>query len=364
MRSSSEITPLSYVAALAPYQAGAARRKDGGVVRFTLSSNESLFGASPQAIAAAQAWLNKGLVNRYPDTRATQLRLALAAKHDLDPEMIVCGNGSDELIALLVQAYCGVGDEVVMSHYGFIYYRVAAHSVGARVIDVPEDDDFRLTPEAVLAACSSRTKVVFLANPNNPTGFIWQQGALESLRESLPRHILLVIDAAYAEYVTQAGYQDGRGLVGSGGCVMLRTFSKIYGLSGLRVGWGYMPKAVADVLLRLRAPFSVNMAGQVAATAALADDAFYRQVAQATCARRQELLQALAGVNHLRAYASGGNFVLVRFRDAPAAVSTYTDLCQQGIIVRRLDDYGLPSCLRITVGTQAAIDAVLQVLAV
>ncbi|MBC6445352.1 MAG: histidinol-phosphate transaminase [Alphaproteobacteria bacterium GM202ARS2] len=352
--SSSSIKPLPYVAGLAPYQSGEthARGHSAQGRIFKLSSNESVFGASPQAIEAGQNWLARHETHRYPPTDCRDLRAALAARHKLPKEQLMVGNGSDELISLLIHAYCGVGDEVVMSRYGFIYYRVVAQSVGATVIDVDEDESLQASKDAFVRACSPRTKLMFIANPNNPTGFVWQAGELEALAAALPEHVLLVVDAAYAEYATAThpSYQGGSGLVKSGRCVMLRTFSKLYGLSALRVGWGYMPDHVIASLSPLRPPFNVNGLAQVMATASLKDDTFYDKVVQETCHRRDEIIADLRKMNHVRVYDSGGNFFLVRWADAETAETMAMTLSQQGLIVRQLKDYQLDDCLRVTVG--------------
>ena len=324
---------------------------------FKLSSNESVFGASPHAIEAGQAWLRDKKTHIYPTSDSKALRAALSVRHGLPEDQLICGNGSDELISLLIHAYCGVSDEVVMSRYGFIYYRVVAQSVGAKVIDVDEDDSFNVSHETFLRACTPRTKLMFIANPNNPTGFVWQAGELEALAGKLPEHVLLVVDAAYAEYAARdnPSYQDGSGLVGNGRCVMLRTFSKLYGLSALRIGWGYMPRHVIDTLAPLRPPFNVNQLAQVMATASLSDDAFYTQVVQETCARRDALIAELGEMNHVRVYPSGGNFLLLRWADEKEADTMAQRLSQQGLIVRQLKDYRLSDCLRVTVGSEEAM---------
>jgi histidinol-phosphate aminotransferase len=341
--------PQPGILGIMPYRGGEAAVP--GVARVSkLSSNESPLGPSPKAAAAYRALADT--LHRYPDGGAHDLRQALARHHGLDSERIVCGNGSDELISLLAQAYCGPGDEVLYSRHGFLMYPIAAKARGATPVTAPERD-LVADVDALLARVTARTRIVFIANPNNPTGSYIPAADMRRLRDGLPAGVLLVIDAAYAEYVGKNDYSPGLELVDAReDVVMTRTFSKIHGLAGLRVGWAYASPAIVDVLQRVRGPFNVNAPAQAAAVAALAD------VAWADAARTHNdvwlpWLTRQITATGVEVAPSVGNFLLLRFppkpRDAAAADAF---LRQQGFILRPMGAYGLPDCLRLTVGTE------------
>ncbi len=327
-----------------------------------LSSNESAIGPSPRAIAAYEK-LSRQL-HRYPDGGATELRAALAKRFGLDAARVVCGAGSDELIALLARAYAGHGDEVLYSQYGFVMYPIAALGAGATPVKAPERE-YRADVDALLAHASEKTKICFLANPNNPTGTFVTPGELERLRAGLPAHTLLVIDAAYAEYVARNDYSSGQELVaGCDNVVMTRTFSKIFALGGLRLGWAYCPPSVADVLNRIRGPFNISSAAQAAGVAALDDLAH----SDASRAHNDIWLPWLAGelaALGLKAPPSAGNFVLVEFPadGAKTAAAANAFLNARGIIPRAVANYGLSNHLRITIGLEDEMRAVVAALA-
>jgi histidinol-phosphate aminotransferase len=327
-----------------------------------LASNESALGPSPLAVAALQD--SAARIHRYPDGYCTALRQSLAALHGLQPEQIVCGAGSDELIVLLCRAYAGPGDEVVYTEHGFLMYPIAARTVGATPVAVAETN-LTADVDALLDAVTPSTRLVFIANPNNPTGTYLPMMALERLSRALPGHVLLVIDAAYAEYVGRDDYASGEALVDAGANVVVtRTFSKIYGLGGLRLGWAYCPPAVADVLNRVRNPFNVSTPAQDAGRAALGDGALIERARAHNEQWRAWTTEALRAVG-LAVPDSLCNFVLVRFpteagRDAPAADSF---LRSRGIIARRMEAYGLPDCLRITIGLEDEMRAAVAALA-
>lgn len=336
---------------IAPYVGG--RSGLAGLKRVVkLSSNEGALGPSPRALDAyAAAGASLG---RYPDGHAVALRDAIGRFAGLDPARIVCGAGSDELLSLLARAYAGEGDEVLYSAHGFLIYPIVALSVGARPVTAPENN-LTADVDALLAAVTSRTRIVFLANPNNPTGSYLPRADLKRLRAGLPADVLLVIDAAYAEYVTAPDYTDGADLVDAGGgnVVMTRTFSKIWGLSSLRLGWAYGPATVIDVLNRLRPPFNATGPGQAAGIAALADVDHFRRSIDHNERWRAWLADALSALG-LDVCPSAGNFLLVRFpaeagRDAAAAEKA---LHARGLIPRRVDHYGLAGYLRITIGLE------------
>src|SRR5437660_5020044 len=253
---------------IAPYVGG--ESKAAGVERpIRLASNESALGPSPKAIAVYKALADE--IHRYPDGGAAELRAAIGRRHELDPERIVCGAGSDELIGMLLRAYAGVGDEGLYSRHGFLMYPIGALSAGATPVAVPEQD-LTADVDGFLAGVTERTKIVFIANPNNPTGTYLSANEMARLHAGLPPHVVLAIDAAYAEFVNRNDYEAGTALVDRAeNVVMLRTFSKIYALAGLRLGWAYCPPAIADVLNRIRGPFNVSAAALAAGVAAVED---------------------------------------------------------------------------------------------
>ena len=326
-----------------------------------LASNESALGPSPAAIEAYVEL--RGALERYPDGPSTELRAALAAAHGIDAARIVCGAGSDELLALLARAYAGPGDEVLYSQYGFLVYRLAALGVGARPVAAPEAEH-TADVDALLALAGPRTRILYLANPNNPTGTYLAADALVRLRAGLPEQTILVIDSAYAEYVGADDYSAGIELVEAHDTVVTtRTFSKIYGLAALRLGWAYCPPAIADVLNRIRPPFNVTAPAQVAGLAAVSDTA-HLIAARAHNDRWMPWLgERLRGLG-LEVVPGAANFVLARFPAEKGGAPAADDhLRGDGIIARRMEGYGLPEYLRITVGPQAACGAVAESLA-
>ena len=353
-------TPRPGILEVAPYVGGeAAIPGRNRVIR--LASNENPLGPSPRAMAA-YASLEKEL-HRYPDGGAWALREAIAGAEELDPARIVCGAGSDELIALLVRGYAGPGDEVLHSEHGFLMYSISAKAAGAEPVAAAERD-LTADVDALLERAGEKTRLVFLANPNNPTGSYLTEAELRSLRAGLPEEALLVIDAAYAEYATQDDYCSAMDLVAEfDDLVVIRTFSKIHGLAALRLGWAYCPPAVADVLNRLRGPFNVSQAAQAAGIAAVKD----RQHVERSRAHNARWLAwtlerlAAAGFDPRP---SAGNFLLVRFAEEPgrSAEAALADLKKHGILVRALGGYGLPDCLRITIGTESDTRAVVGAL--
>ena len=335
---------------IAPYVGGEASVP--GVARpAKLSSNKNPLGPSPKAVGAfREAALD---LHRYPDGGAERLRDGIARRFGLEKERIVCGNGSDELIALLTRAYAGPGEEVLFSRHGFLMYRLSTLGAGAAPRAAPEKN-LRTDVEALLALATPATRIVFLGNPNNPTGSYLTAAELRDLRRRLPGDVLLAIDAAYAEFVESDDYDAGEDLVRAGdNTVMLRTFSKIYGLAGLRLGWAYCPPAVADVLNRVRGPFNTSAPAQAAALAALEDREHEARSRAHNKQWRDWLARELEGQGY-RVHPSVGNFLLVEFDDADAADAF---LKSRGLIMRRMGAYGLRRCLRITIGTEAEMRA-------
>ncbi|MBI6628853.1 histidinol-phosphate transaminase [Pontibaca salina] len=343
-----KIAPQPGIMDIALYQGGAAHVAGvADVVK--LSSNENPFGPSPQAVAAVQAAAAR--MHRYPSSDHGDLRAAIGAAHGLEPERVICGAGSDEIITFLCQAYAGPGDEVLHTEHGFGMYRICAQAAGATPVEVRERE--RVTDiDALIAGCNERTKLVFIANPNNPTGTMIGAEEVARLADSIPPQAILVLDGAYAEYVE--GFDGGAAQVAAReNVVMTRTFSKLYGLGGLRVGWAYGPKAIIDVLNRVRGPFNLSTAAIDGARAALAD-VDYTKWCRAENARWRDWLAAALAEVGVPSDRSCANFILARFASQAEAEACDDYLQSQGLIVRRVSGYNLPSALRITIGDEPA----------
>jgi histidinol-phosphate aminotransferase len=355
------LVPRPGILDIAPYVGGEARI--AGVERpIRLASNESALGPSAKAVAAYRALARE--IHRYPEGNALELREALGRRHELDPARIVCGAGSDELIALLLRCYAGPGDEVLYSRHGFLMYPIGAKSVGATPIAAPER---ALTSDvdALLDRVTDRTRIVFIANPNNPTGTYLGAEEMARLHAGLPPSVLLAIDAAYAEFVNRNDYQPGIGLVDRAeNVVMLRTFSKIYALSGLRLGWAYCPPAIADVLNRVRGPFNVTAPALAAGVAAVEDLEALNRARTHNDHWLPWFSQRLAGLG-IQLTPSVANFVLAGFSYDPRknADAVFTFLRSRGILTRKMAAYGLPQHLRITIGTGPEMETVATALA-
>ena len=352
----STIAPRPGVLDIAPYVGGESHAPGANRV-IKLSANENPYGPSPEAVAAYRAEADR--LADYPDGGAERLRRAIAAAEGLEAGRIVCGAGSDELISLLCQAYAGPGDTVVHSRHGFLMYAISAKAAGATPAAAPERE-LTADVDALLAACDARTRLVFLANPNNPTGTLLPAAEVARLAQGLPERALLVLDAAYAEYVEDPDYEPGARLVAErDNVVMIRTFSKIHGLAALRLGWAYGPEHVVDVLNRVRGPFNVNAPAIAAGAAAVADREHVDSSAARNAAWRGWLARRLAAAG-VSATASQGNFLLASFGEEGPASAAAADafLKGRGLIVRRMGGYGLPGALRITVGDEAACRAV------
>jgi histidinol-phosphate aminotransferase len=353
------IQPRPGILEVAPYVGG--ESKAAGMNRvIRLASNENPLGPSPQAVAAYEA--EKTGLHRYPDGGASELRKAIAEAESLAAENIVCGAGSDELIGLLVRAYAGQGDEVLYSEHGFLMYPISAKTAGATAVAAPEAN-LTADVDGLLARVTERTRLLFLANPNNPTGSYLSESALRRLHQGLPGHVLLVVDAAYAEYVMAPDYPQVAALVeANDNVVMLRTFSKIHGLAALRLGWAYCPPAVVDVLNRVRGPFNVSQAAQAAGAAAVRDrDHVVRSVTHN--ARWLDWFSAAMAKAGIEALPSAGNFVLLRFAGGSAqAEAVLAAAKRQGILLRGMAGYGLPDCLRVTIGSEEDMRATAEAL--
>ncbi len=353
--------PRPGILEIEPYVPGESRLPTG-LTPIKLSSNETPLGPSPKAVAAYKS--AAGELERYPDGASAALHAAIATRYGLNAGRIVCGAGSDELLSMLAHAYLGPGDEAIFTEHGFLLYRIIILTNGATPVVAPEKD-LRTDVAAILKRVTERTKVVFLANPNNPTGTYISFDEVRALRDGLPDHVLLVLDAAYAEYVRRNDYEAGIELVATTpNTVMTRTFSKIHGLAALRLGWAYCPEAVADVLNRIRGPFNVSSPAIAAGAAAMADTEHLETAAK----HNERWLPWLAAEIEklgLKVTPSVANFVLVHFPEGPKKAARAADdfLKSRAIIVRRVDAYGLPHALRITVGTEADNRAVVAALA-
>jgi histidinol-phosphate aminotransferase len=331
----------------------------GSAAPIKLSSNESPMGPSPAAIAAFHAAADK--LELYPDGGAHILREAIAESFGLDAARIVCGNGSGEILTLLAEAYLSPGDEVVYSAHAFLLYRIATLTSGGVPVEVPEKN-LHTDVDAMLAHVTERTKLVYLANPNNPTGSYLPHDEVRRLHAGLRPDILLVIDAAYAEYVRRNDYEAGIELVANNdNVVMTKTFSKAYALAALRVGWAYCPASIADVLNRIRGPFNVSEAAQRAAAASLKDRAYMEEGVAHNETWRGWLTDNIRKLG-LRVDDSVANFVLIHFADKEEAARADAFLCGRGLILRGMTAYGLPHCLRLTVGTEDANRKVVEAL--
>jgi histidinol-phosphate aminotransferase len=342
------IKPQPGILDIALYEGGEST-VDGQSNIVKLSSNENSLGPSPAAKEAFSRAVHD--LHRYPSTDHGLLRLAIAEVFSVAAERVICGVGSGDILHLLSEAYASPEDEVIFTEHGFSMYPIYTLAVGAKPVNVAERDRV-VDVDAILAACTKRTKLVYIANPANPTGTMLGMAEVERLADGLPPQALLVLDGAYADFVD--GYDGGLSLVESRENVFVtRTFSKIYGLGGLRIGWGYGPRAVIDVLNRIRGPFNLSAAALATAEAAVRDTAYLEKCRTENARWRDWLANGLAAVG-VPSDTSMANFVLARFKDEAEAVACDQHLRAEGILVRRVAGYGLPNCLRITVGDEAS----------
>jgi histidinol-phosphate aminotransferase len=327
---------------------------DGAAKVYKLSSNESPLGPSPkvaEAIAAKSA--NLAL---YPDGSAHVLRDAISRAYGLNPANIMCGNGSDELLGLLCQTYLAPGDEGLFTDHGFLVYKIQIMAAGATPVSVPDTDDLTSDVDQILGAVTERTKLVFLANPNNPTGTYLPVSEVRRLHAGLPGHVILVLDAAYAEYVRRNDYEAGIELVSANAnVVMTRTFSKIHGLAGLRIGWMYAHEAIIDACNRVRGPFNVNALAIAAGAAAISDRKHVESAVEHNETWLARVVEAVEAMG-LSVTPSVGNFVLIHFPTTPGKTAAEADeyLGSRGYVLRRVAGYGLPDALRMTIGSEEA----------
>jgi histidinol-phosphate aminotransferase len=361
MATASAPVPRPGILDISPYVGGDSQAPPG-TRPIRLASNESALGPSPKALAAYRALGAE--MHRYPDGTSAELRAVLGRHHNLDPERIVCGAGSDELISALLRGYAGEGDEVLYSRHGFLMYPIGAQAVGATPVAVPERE-LTADVDGFLARVTDKTRLVFIANPNNPTGTYLSTAEIARLHAGLPPHVILAIDAAYAEFVNRNDYEPGISLASRAeNVVMLRTFSKIYALAGLRLGWAYCPPAVADVLNRIRGPFNVGAPALAAGIAAVEDTESLARARAHNDQWQPWLSERLAALG-LKLTPSVGNFVLPRFPDEARrnADAAHNFLHARGILTRKVGGYGLPQYLRITIGTGEEMEIVAAALA-
>ena len=345
-----------WIEAIHAYVPGKSKAADGRAL-IKLSANENPLGTSGAALTARSGAEGPAI---YPDPESAELRAAIGKLHGIDPARIVCGTGSDELLNLAAQAFAGPGDEVIYVRYGFAVYDIAARRCGATVVVAP-DKDFGTDVDALLTCVTERTRVVFLANPNNPTGTYLPRGELARLHAGLPVNVLLVVDQAYADYLEPGEDDGGLALAAAQANVLVtRTFSKIYGLAGERIGWATGAPDLIGALNRIRGPFNVTLSGQRAAVAALADQAFVAASRAHNRAERQRFVAAVEALgNHgLRVVPSAANFVLVLFDGPLGAEQALAGLAGRGYAVRHLPGQGLPQALRITIGKREHMDTI------
>ena len=351
--------PAASMLRIAPYEQGKSDINNEPAP-IKLSSNESSFGPSPKAVEAYHQAADK--LHRYPDGAQTKLRQAIAEVHGLEPSRIVCGNGSEELIGLLVRAFVEPGEELIISENHFVMCRIYGLAQGAEVIMAPEQD-FGTDVDAVLERVTPKTRMVALANPNNPTGTYLPRSEIQRLHGNLPNHVLLLLDGAYAEYVDAKDYDPGMDLAHEAeNVVMTRTFSKIYGLAGLRIGWAYCPGEVIDIVQRIRTPFNANSAAMAAATAAVQDQPYIQQIRRHNARWLNSLSEELTALG-LRVVPSVANFYLVVFDGSSGknAADAAAALEARGIVLRPLRAAGAEQdVLRITVGNDEENQSVLE----
>jgi histidinol-phosphate aminotransferase len=357
----SKPAPRPGILEISPYVPGKSGSASAGRVH-KLSSNESPIGPSPKAMRAFAAAAQD--MHLYPDGSAAALRQAIAARDGLDADRIVCGAGSDELIQLLAHGYLGSGEEAVHTEHGFLVYPIAIRANGAVPV-VAKERNFTADVDQILSAVSPRTRMVFLANPNNPTGTYLPFDEVKRLHAALPSDCLLVLDAAYAEYVRRSDYDAGVALAcDHDNVVVTRTFSKAYGLAALRIGWAYCPVEVAAVLNRIRGPFNVSAPAIAAAVAALEDAAHLERATAHNNRWLPWLAEEIAALG-FKVTPSAGNFLLVHFPNDSGRNAERADrfLSARGLILRRMEAYGIPGALRLSVGSEEANRAVVDALA-
>lgn len=350
----------SYLNEIENYKPGKAKISGASKV-MKLSSNENALRVSPRALEAYKN--HSAEIFRYADGSCQHLRDAISRKNNIEVEQIVCGAGSDEIIALLTLAFAGIGDEILYSKHGFLMYPISAKRVGAKAVMV-EEKNLKADVDAILKAITSKTKIIFIANPNNPTGSYLTRAEMQKLIDGVPKNILLVLDHAYEEFVEASlDYPDAIALVKKHeNVVMMRTFSKIYGLASLRIGWSYSSKYIAEILNKARGPFNVGGPAQAAAVAALQDEEFFAKSKNHNIKWLKKFLAEFKNFKKIKAYDSVANFILLDFAAIEKCKKANEILQENSIIIREMSAYHLPTCLRMTIGDDEENEALLKVL--
>jgi histidinol-phosphate aminotransferase len=345
-----------YLLEIENYIPGKSKVGDKKVIK--LSSNENALGASPKALIAYIEHAKD--VFRYADGSSTLLREKIAQKNNINPNQIVCGAGSDEIIALLTSSFVSVGDEVIYSEYGFLMYPISAQRVGAKAIKVKEKN-LKTDVDAIINAVNKKTKIIFIANPNNPTGSYLNKDEINKLVANIPANVLIVLDHAYQEFVTVEDFYDGLEMVNKyKNVVLTRTFSKIYGLASLRIGWSYSSQNIADILNKARGPFNVSGPAQVSALASLDDDDFTQASKNHNTKWLKILNEELISINKIKIHPSIANFILIDFLSPKNCEKVNQKLLENFIIFREMKGYGLPACLRATIGTDQENEIIIE----
>lgn len=352
----------SYLNQIESYKPGKSLIEGKETSAIKLSSNENALGSSKNAILSYEK--HDKDVFRYADGSCSALRKAIAKKYEIAAEDIVCGAGSDEVLYLLASAYAGEGDEIIHSKHGFLMYDISARRVGATPISVPEKN-LKTSVEAIITAISGKTKIIFLANPNNPTGSYLTNDEVKKLIDNTPKNVLIVFDHAYDEFVSDVSdYPNAIKLVQKNdNVVMTRTFSKIHGLASLRIGWCYSNREIADVLNKARGPFNVGGPAQVSAKAAIEDENFVTESLAHNNKWLKKIFEEASGYKNIKALPSVANFILFDFNSEEGAKKANEKFSENNIIVRQVGSYFLPNCLRITIGTDQENEFVLKILA-
>lgn len=349
----------NYISEIANYVPGKAKIGNGKKA-IKLSSNENALGSSLRAIEVYKNHSEE--VMRYADGSCSLLREAIGAKNNISADRIVCGAGSDEILAFLTSAFAGVGDEVIYSEHGFLMYPISAKRVGAKAIKVKEKN-LRTDVDAIISAITPKTKIIFIANPNNPTGSYISESEVRKLINFVPKNVLIVLDHAYEEFVEEPDYPNAISLVNEfENVVVTRTFSKIYGLASLRIGWSYSSIYIAEILNKIRGPFNVGGPAQVAAVAALQDEDFFAKSKAHNKKWLEIFFAELAKIPQIKAHPSVANFILLDFQTLEFCQKANNILLEKGFILREMTSYGLSNCLRMTLGTDQENKEILEIL--
>ncbi len=353
-----KLSAHNYISEIDNYVPGKAKIGSKKVVK--LSSNENALGSSPKAMDIYGVH-SKELM-RYADGSCSLLREAIALKNKISADQIVCGAGSDEILAFLTSAFAGIGDEIIYSEHGFLMYPISAKRVGAKAIKVKEKN-LRTDVEAMIAAITPKTKIIFIANPNNPTGSYIGEVEVRKLINATPKNVLIVLDHAYEEFVEESDYPNAISLVDEfENVVVTRTFSKIYGLASLRIGWSYSSIYVAEILNKIRGPFNVSGPAQVGAIAALQDEEFFAKSKAHNKKWLEIFFAEISKIPGIKAHSSVANFILLNFGTQEFCRKVNDLLLEKGFILREMGAYGLPNCLRMTIGTDSENNEMLEIL--